>query len=398
MRIEWSRLLARFILPNRVTPSMPTTTDHESKWQALQEYVSEWFAEPDLEALRIALAIGRSHFYPQLDPVWLLIMGPSGCGKTTLFIRCLQGFEGAHLMGDITPKAFLSGKRGGSSFLTKCGERALLLFKDFTTFLSMRQEDRNLVAGQLREIHDGEWSKLTGEIGEQRWKGKMTIIAASTPAIERYWGSLRELGERFVTVRVRVPPLDLIFQKMRQDRDGREITRNLQEMTRAIAQVRTTGTPPPIPDCYWPQMDALAKMIAQCRQTVHRAAHGKREIFDITAMEAPTRITSALMTVARLSADMRGTAVLREDMALAVRLAIDSIPSTEWRIIEATPPTASIDVDTVAEMTGLTARIVQYHAEKLQVLRIMANDTGEDFVRLAPDFSRLREAALGRGE
>lgn len=375
----------------------PAATTQATRWLDLTRFVSEWFYQPDLEALRIALAVGRAHAYAGVDPVWLFVVGPSGCGKTALFIRGLEGLDRAIIMGDLTPNTFISGKAKGKSFLASCGTSALLLFKDFTTFLSKRQEDRVAIASQLRELHDGDWSKVTGETRQQHWHGKMTIVAACTPAIERAWATMRDLGERFISVRLHTPPLrEVSGSARRQIGYTSRIQSGLKERVATLCKTPVTGELPRVPTRYHSQLDALACMVAQGRQHVTRLSGGKREIVDISPAELPTRLITAMEVIVAASADLAGREPNGDDIRLAVRTAVDSVPPVRWRIIEAIPPSGSIAIADLSELISIPASTIAYHTEELKATGILATDPSmaDGFVALSSEFSNLRSEAL----
>src|SRR5438445_4197967 len=164
-------------------------------WEAYTTHVKRWFFQPDLEAVRVTLAAAASHFHKDCDPFWLFILGPSGADKTSLCINSLLDLPQVHMQGELTAKTFLSGYTGTAhpSLLHQIGS-GILAFKDFTTFMSKRPEEQAEIASQLREIYDGSFVKNTGKGITISWKGKITVIAAATPALERAWASRRDLG------------------------------------------------------------------------------------------------------------------------------------------------------------------------------------------------------------
>jgi hypothetical protein len=70
---------------------------------------------------------------------------------------------------------------------------AVFMAKDFTTVLSMRREKRAAILGQLREIHDGRFRRDFGTGVTKIWCGRITIIAAVTPALDRHYSNLNQL-------------------------------------------------------------------------------------------------------------------------------------------------------------------------------------------------------------
>jgi hypothetical protein len=53
----------------------------------------------------------------------------------------------------------------------------------------------------LREIHDGEFKRDFGTGVTKIWRGRVTVIAAVTPILDRYYSIFGVLGERFLQVR-----------------------------------------------------------------------------------------------------------------------------------------------------------------------------------------------------
>ena len=181
----------------------------------LQRILQENFYKPDIQAIRIVLGAIEAHRLDIGDPAWLFVVAPPGSGKTTMSIMGACGLPEVITMGDVTEKTFLSGfyahqepgileKLGhtvqeGQTFTSK--GNAILLAKDFTTVLSMRREKRSEILGQLREIHDGQFKRTFGTGVTKLWMGRVTIIAAVTPVLDRHHSIFSVLGERFLQVR-----------------------------------------------------------------------------------------------------------------------------------------------------------------------------------------------------
>lgn len=330
--------------------------------------------------------------------MWLFVVGPSGSGKTALFIEALRAFGNHRMMGDLTPSTFLSAKLRRNSFLNTCRDNSLLLFKDFTTFLSKRPEDRLAIAAQLREIYDGEWHKDTGEAGAQEWQGRLTIVAGCTPAIERAWAVMRDLGERFMTVRLHtsytVRPVATAMRK--QIGHTGEINTGIRRHVEAIVEGAVGRPCSQVPTYYHNRLDALACMVAQCRCHIVRLDNGAREIIDVGAPELPTRLISAMELIPVASADLSGREPNANDVKLAVRVAIESIPPARWRIIEVLPPGIAITAQDVADITGIPRPTVYYHLDELRAIKVLSSDNTlkEGVLKLHPEFADLRTEAL----
>ena len=75
---------------------------------------------------------------------------------------------------------------------------ALVLIPDFTVMASMRREVRGEIMGQLRRIYDGQFEKKVGTRVTKIWTGKLSLLAATTPVIDKYTSIDSALGERFI--------------------------------------------------------------------------------------------------------------------------------------------------------------------------------------------------------
>ncbi len=181
-------------------------------WQAYTSHVSQHWRLPDLESVEICLAAAVAHNSPA-DPVSLFVIGPPGSGKTSININTLWSLPHTYIIGNLSTKALYSSFKGvkDPGLLqqlprdAKDRSQGMFLFKDFTTMLSKRSHDHMEIMGQLREIADGYYSSRCGVGAEAIWKGKVTMFAACTYAIDRAWSVRSELGERFLSVRLRTP-------------------------------------------------------------------------------------------------------------------------------------------------------------------------------------------------
>ncbi len=323
-------------------PSLTSRTGAEeaialTKWRAIEAHLTKWFHDFDMDALKIAFATMVSHQFSQDDPVWIFIVGPAGTGKTVV-INMISALPRTTVMGDLTPQTLLSGfnKGKGYSLLNTLGDSFVLLFKDFTTFLSKRPETRGEIASQLREVYDGKIARNTGASKGLTWSGKCTTICAVTPAVERAWTLMRDLGERFCTVRwPRGDGPAMAEKSMAQLGRGKQIMDELKEMTVDLWNC-VPMMAAQIPDSALNiDLIYLAEMVSHLRGHVQRNAEGKHEISEVPEVEGPTRLAKAFTQVARGHASlMRRRTCTDEDLRLARRLALDTIPSTRRRVWE----------------------------------------------------------------
>ena len=264
--------------------------------------------------------------------MWLFVEGGSSSGKTTIVIEALRALPKTRLMGSLTENTFLSGygknKKGKEfSLLHEIGASGLLLFKDFTTFLSRRKETKIEIASQLREIYDGEFYKDTGGSKRLLWAGKITIIAAVTHAIEREWLIMRDMGERFLTVRwPRGDGREQARRARNQRKHIKDIKDGIRTLTTEFVDHATLKSASFKSDEDANVLDYLCEVVATLRSSVQWDWRS-RQIDSVTEPEGTGRVSLALTNMACASAALfRRTYVEEDDLKLVRRVAMDSIP------------------------------------------------------------------------
>lgn len=156
---------------------------------------------PDDEYLDVVFATVLANRI-QGDPVWLFVIGSPGSCKTEV-LRTLETEE-TYQVSKIRAASLISGyvdnrsktKDVDHSLLPKIHKKVLIV-KDFSTVITMRQEERNEIFSILRDAYDG-YATVSFGTGEKGYKSKFGMIAAMTPVIEGYRTLASSLGERFL--------------------------------------------------------------------------------------------------------------------------------------------------------------------------------------------------------
>ena len=370
-------------------------------WAELTSHLRKWFYNPDIEALQVTLAVATSHFHKDCDPIWLFVLGPSSSSKTTICINSLLDLPQVHMQGDLTSKTFLSGYTGTAhpSLLHQVGS-GILAFKDFTTFMSKRPEEQSEISSQLREIYDGSFVKHTGKGIIIPWKGKITVIAAATPALERAWASRRDLGERFLQVRIsRIDGVQQSEYAQRQRGFEEHISSRMKELSRVFFQMTPpiTNPPPKLSNSQMTRVASIAELISHCRGSVPRHPV-TNAIVDLPQIEGSGRMGKALASlISNHAALFRRVTITEDDMAIGRRVALNSIPSTRSLIIDTIPLTGSIGSDVLQLQTGLPESTVSYlvgDLEALGVLKVQHNEIVSNQISLTSQVQRWWQAAF----
>lgn len=316
----------------------------------LNNILKQSFFEPDVQAIRIVLGTIQAHRLNIGDPAWLFVVAPPGSGKTTMSIMGASGLPDVIMLGDFSESTFLSGFHGHQQpgMLEKLGHtvqeektfissgNAVLMAKDFTTVLSMRREKRAAILGQLREIHDGQFKRDFGTGVTKIWRGRVTIIAAVTPVLDKYYSIFSVLGERFMQLRWHRPKSEEAgVWAIRQQ--GSE-QRFQEAMRTAISKVlgAATKNAPKLSDAMQRRISSIAEIIALGRTHVYRSSYGNREIEYVPEAEANTRISKALAAIAKGVASVRGQEVVGErDLQDTFRVGLDSLTDYRRRLLVA---------------------------------------------------------------
>jgi hypothetical protein len=327
----------------------PAQTNH-SPFSELEAVLTRYFYRPDLQALRIVLGAIEAHYLKVGDPAWLFYVAPPGTGKTTMAILGASELQSVIPLGDFNERTFISGfyghaepglleklgttEQNGKTFVTT-GD-GIFVAKDFTTVLSMRRETRAVILSQLREIHDGEFRRSFGTGETKIWRGRVSIIAAVTPALDRHYSIFSVLGERFLQVRSHRPDSEKAGEwAIRQQGNEAEIQRTLRC---AIGELfrNALSDPPALSAQMTRRIAALAEIVAFARTHVFRSSYGKRDIDYIPEPEANTRISKGLAAIAKgIAALNRCAQVTDVELQDAFRVALDCLPEYRRRLLTA---------------------------------------------------------------
>ena len=375
-------------------------------WTALKTHLLRWFYKPDLEALEVVMSAVATHPLIQGNPCWLFVLGPSGSGKSEIIINSLRDVPGSHVLGAVNENTFISfyrGEIGGLLPQLKATNNAgIFLFKDFTSLLSLRDDERLKIMGQMREIYDGYWSRKSGA-GEHLWEGKVTCIAACTPALEDAWSLKRDLGERFLTVRwPRIGSKYLARTAGKQRGHELSIRKTTAALGLQLLQGTKMRTLPTLSTEMNNRIASLSEIVAVLRGNVKRNTGGKREIVGVQEPEEPGRISLILGAVMCAHAGLWGrTDPIDDDYRIARRLALDSIPTRRLTLFRHFPLNKGVSLNELATVTHLSEETIDWNMDELLALRAVDVRVEKDGFQvvatrtfsLSPTFIELVEEA-----
>jgi len=218
----------------------------------------------------------------------------------------------------------------------------LCLIPDFTVMASMRREMRGEIMGQLRRIYDGNFEKKVGTEITKCWKGKMTMIAATTPIIDKYTSIDASLGERFIQVnwrasRDRWRGRFTIDRMMRRAR-GEKFKTPLKDMTRELfADATAELLQIPLGHHCVDRLASLALIIADSRLSVYgQMSETSYVINETTVAEDIHRLLgeyfAQLSGITRLH---KRTEPNEQDVQDVLRCGIETLPTYRSVILQA---------------------------------------------------------------
>ena len=170
----------------------------------VRQVICKWLELGNPEIIDVVLAVYVANQLAT-DPLWMLIIGPPSHAKTEI-LRAYENHRDSYFLSNLTPSTLVSGMpaRKGQpdpSLLLKLDGK-LVVLKDFTSILSMRQEAQQEIIAQLREMYDGCYSKDFGNGKRISWSGSFGLIGACTPIYDSRYSIIGAMGERFLLYRI----------------------------------------------------------------------------------------------------------------------------------------------------------------------------------------------------
>jgi len=308
----------------------------------IKNQIGKYLYLTDTDVVDVVMAFVVANRIPG-DSISLYIVGPSSSAKTEM-IECISKNPHVEEISIITPHALISGYKEKAkdnedhSVLTRLQkeDRNILAFKDFTTIISMRREDRSQFMSHLREMADGKISGLYGNRPPIRLKAKFGVIAACTNAIDEFVAGNAILGERFLKYRILAEMTGEIARaavKHITDKDAlRDETSSLVKIFLDQFEVMFQ-TIPEIDDACEHKIIDLCILGAHLRSPIIRDEKGI-QVSEVDH-EGPGRLVSSVAKLARSLAIVRGMEFA--DLSLypiLKKIVKDTMPPYRLRIVE----------------------------------------------------------------
>lgn len=357
------------------------TIDGELGVIDLLEIMGEYQHLDDPWVVWFVLAVAVSAFLDG-DPLWGMPIGPSSGGKTEA-IRLLDDL--AEHLGELTNAGLLSWTKGKDprpcGALHRIGEQGLITISDFSTVLATSDRGgRDQLFSNLRLVYDGELPRNIAGPYPLIWKGKATLLAGCTPAIDRFSSYTDQLGPRWLFFRL--AEQDSKAARLRAARAQQaavgidQYRAKAQAMAAAIVRgaVKQAGTVE-VPQAIQKRLVDVAYVACLGRASVPRHGYGRREIDGLPNIESPPRLTLQLTKLARglltLGLDEPKTLWLCEHAALS------SMPSIRLRVLQVLADGEELSVSEAARRARGDRKPIRFALEELQTIGVAGCDQEE---------------------
>jgi len=366
----------------------------------LNKLMGENYLVYDQQFLKLILAAIIANRLP-LKPVWLFIVGAPGSAKTE-YLNTLSTCEGIVEVSSMTTASLVSGmqvKGKDPSLLSSLPERwGVIIFKDFTSILSLYNDMRAVIIGQLREIYDGKYNKPFGNGKVVRWQGKMGLVAAVTDAIYTEREKYAAMGDRFLIFQpeaARTREERIAVTKKSMSNVNSEFTRRRTELQESVKTYLDTELnallstydkqgAPELPEKLIDEIATLAEFSSKARTGVNRDMYSRDKHITYTHdAEMPTRIAeqltalgTGLMVINEFEDQARGAMnsipfLTPDDKKLLYRIALDCMPPPRREVLKRLTMYYHASAFAIATDMGYSYATINHWLEDLNALKII---------------------------
>lgn len=324
--------------------SSVSDTDEPTTYASFNEVArtfKKWLFLKDTAAIEIVLATALSHHIDG-DPVWLFLVAPPGGSKTET-LTALSRYKETYLTSSLTPHSLISGfptANGRDPSLIPRLDGKILVIKDFTSILSMRDMEKDEIFGILRDAYDGKCSKTFGNGIVRSYSSRFTIVAAVTPRVYDLAGDHQSLGERFLKFCIgdsleHVSENDIIIKAIANVNSEHEMRDELQSVVRNFLVTHVPRSLPELSSAMISKIVELAKFGARLRGTVSRDRFRSDMIMSRPSAEVGSRLGKQLAKMAiSIAMVHEKEAVSDYEYNLVKKIMLDTIPQRTEDVIK----------------------------------------------------------------
>lgn len=373
-------------------PEGKSTPVAQSKWtkppelRDVYDEFKKWLYLDSTDAIDIMLATAVSQHIDG-EPVWMFLVGPPGSAKTET-LSALSTVPNTYMTSSLTPHSLISGanwSKGEDPSLIPRLDGKVMVIKDFTSILSMRDTEKDEIFGILRDAYDGKCGKEFGNGVVRNYESRFTVLAAVTPSIYALSSSHTALGERFLKFGVG----DNLVHRSEEEIIERAINNINKETTmrddladvvnsfvtrRLRMAAVSNGSLPVLTPEFQRRLISLARFGARMRGTVTRDTYRNDIITSRPSAEVGTRLGKQLAKLCQsLALIHQRRTVTMQDYRLVKKVMLDTIPQRTEDIIRHMLLTCPTVADTISaqDLTVATRYPIATVSRILQDLNVL---------------------------
>ncbi len=363
-----------------------------------KNYFKEVFYIEEDTILDLLCAIAIS-VYTKSDSIWLLIIGAPSGGKTEL-VNTLSGLIYSHQISTMTENSFLSGMGGSDgkekSLLHKIGDNGLIIMKDYTSILSLKEELRKKILGDMREIYEQHISKATGNGRDLEWKGKINFVGAVTDSIYLGEGDDASMGRR--TIDYVMPHfsdetrIKMAKRSSRNIGDANVKREKIKTMFAEFIEEKRKDMPlvfDELPEELEDELIMIADFSTKMRTATKRDFHGNLTF--APGSELPMRMANQLTILAQVLIYLNDGVLKQEHHDILIKVALDSISRQRRITLHAMAQYDRVTTKGVAQKLNYPTKTTLQWLEDVNVLkgckRVMVGTT--DMWELDDGFKKI---------
>jgi len=345
-------------------------------------------------------------------PIWMFLVSPPGGAKTET-LNALTLYPEVYMTSTLTPPSLISGaniKDGvDPSLIPKLNGR-IMVIKDFTSILSMRDADKDEIFGILRDAYDGKCGKVFGNGVVRSYTSRFSILAAVTPRIYDLAGQHAQLGERFMKLMMgdnlnHHSEEAIIARAIKNINKETAMQHELQDVVRAFLTDRASQRHlPTIPESVSHRIIQLSMFGARMRGTVSRDTYHNDIITSRPSAEIGSRLGIQLAKLSQSLAMVYGhQKVGEQEYTLIKKVMLDTVPQRTEDIIRyiirqhpsMTAPISTADLSTITRYPQATVSRILQDLNVLDIVQRHGADGGYRHTWSLTPY--IRNAIVGAG-
>lgn len=343
----------------------------------------KWMFINDTSPIEVCIATVISNCLDG-DPVWMLLVAPPGGSKTEI-ISSFDLSPEVYITSSLTSHALISGatSRNGvePSIIPKLDGKVLIV-KDFTTILSMRETEKDEIFGILRDAYDGKCGKVFGTGEHKYFESHFSMLCGVTTSIYEIGSKYAGLGERYLKYFIgnnldHENEVDIIRKAMSNVSKEKKMRVELSQVVNSFIAImcekarKENFVLPEIPEAYVERFIALAQWGSRMRGIVSRERYNTEMIMSKPSAEVGSRLGKNLAKIAIALAIINGRKKINEkDFRTARKIALDTISQRNEDILRILYKSCP-DVDMSLKTRDVSARTRYPLSTTMRVLNDM---------------------------